>query len=44
MKRQVHGSDILVAEHDTVVRQEKFVTVIKEGADVELSVKKIFAP
>ena len=41
MKRQIHGRNITVAEHDTVVCQKKFVTVVKEGADVELCIENI---
>ena len=41
MKREVHGGNVLVAKHHSIVGQKKFVTMVEEGADVELRVKDI---
>ena len=42
MKREVHGGNVLVAKHHSIVGQEQVVTVVKEGVDVQFCVEDIW--
>ena len=41
MKREVHGGNVLVAKHHSIVGQEKIMTMVEEGVDVQLCAKDI---
>ena len=41
VKREVHGGNVLVAKHHSIVGQKKIVTMVEEGVDVQLCVKDI---
>ena len=41
MKREVHGGNVLVAKHHTIVCKKQFVAVVKEGLIVQLCVEHV---
>ena len=41
MKREVHGGNVLIAKHHSIVGQEKIVTVVEEGLNVQLCIEHI---
>ena len=41
MKREVHGGNVLVAKHHTIVCKKQFMAVVKEGLVVQPCIERI---
>ena len=41
MKREVHGRNVLIAKHHSIVGQKKIVTMVEEGLNVQLCIENI---
>ena len=41
MKREVHGRNVLIAKHHSIVGQKKIVTMVEEGLNVQLCIENM---